>query len=109
MSLAEENETGTKCQHNTDCHQINEYCDTGYTDQCHQCENICVTDITKFDKCVDVCKNFLRQNVVQRLDDIDSIYTLICVIIVITSIILVLLLVLLRDLYTSLKWAVNLM
>ena len=93
-SIAEENETGTKCQHNSGCHLINEYCDT-YAGQCNQCEDICLTDITQFDKCADVCKNYLRQNVVQRLDDIDSIYTLVCVIVVITSIILVLLLVLL--------------
>jgi len=95
MSLANENETGAKCEHHSDCHHINEYCDTGYTDQCHQCEDICVIDVSNFDKCADVCKNYLRQNIVQRFDDIESIYTLVCVITVITSIILVLLLVLL--------------
>jgi len=95
ISFAEEDETGAKCQHNSDCHHIHEYCDAGYSDQCHQCEDICMIDISQFEKCADVCKNYLREKVVRRLDDIESIYTLVCVIIVITSTILVLLLVLL--------------
>merc|ERR1712001_745970 len=94
ISLAEENGTGAKCQHNSDCHDILEYCDT-YDSECHQCEEICAVDLSKFEKCTDVCKTYLRDKVVRRLDDIESIYTLVCVIIVITSIILVLLLVLL--------------
>jgi len=96
MALANEYESGTEthCQSASDCHEINEYCES-YSSKCHQCVDICVTDITKFDECTNNCKNYLRENVVRRLDDIQSIYTLVCIIIVITSIILILLSVLL--------------
>ena len=96
MAFGDEYESGTEteCNSDTDCHKTNEYCGP-YTSKCHQCVDICVTDITKFDECTKHCKNYLRENVVRRLDDIENIYTLVCIIIVITSIILILLFVLL--------------
>lgn len=96
MAFGEEYESGTEteCNSSVDCHNTNEYCDL-YSNKCHQCVDICVTDITKFDECTKNCKNYLRENVVRRLDDIENIYTLVCIIIVITSIILILLFVLL--------------
>ena len=90
MAFGEEYESGTECNSDADCHKTNEYCGP-YTSKCHQCVDICVTDITKFDECTQHCKNYLRENVVRRLDDIENIYTLVCIIIVITSIILILL------------------
>ena len=84
----------TECQQASQCDPISQYCD-GFTSKCKQCIDICVTDISKFEKCTDVCKNYLRDNVVRRFEDLDNIYTLVCIIIVITSVILFLLFVLL--------------
>ena len=54
-----------------------------------------MSDISKFEECTNRCKNYLRENVMRRLNDIESIHTLVCIIIIFTSIILILLLVLL--------------
>merc|ERR1712110_1051780 len=83
-----------ECNQNSQCHPINEYCDD-YTNKCHSCVDICMSDISKFEECTNHCKTYLRQNVMRRLDDIESIHTLVCIIIIFTSIILILLLVLL--------------
>merc|ERR1712110_1216951 len=83
-----------ECNQNSQCHPINEYCDD-YTNKCHSCVDICMSDISKFEECTNHCKTYLRQNVMRRLDDIESIHTLVGIIIIFTSIILILLLVLL--------------
>ena len=84
----------SECQQDAQCHPINEFCDE-YSNKCHSCVDICMSDISKFEECTNRCKHYLRQNVMRRLDGIESIHTLVCIIIIFTSIILILLLVLL--------------
>ena len=82
----------SECQQDAQCHPINEFCDE-YSNKCHSCVDICMSDISKFEECTNRCKNYLRQNVMRRLNDIESIHTLDCIIIIFRSIIIILLIV----------------
>jgi len=83
------------CDIPTDCNSISEYCDHD-TSKCDQCVNICLIDNKpRFQKCTEVCKNYLREKLGRRSDDIKTVHTLICVLIIVAVVILVLLSILL--------------